>query len=100
MSVAAAPESLLSSTDPNAYAKSVIIKSIKKLDLKLLAIPVVFVVFRLWGTIRYFISMSPACHRYPGFLNDYNSSSFCVETGCFNVLYHPVLLYMQVLNLY
>ena len=95
---AASQHPSVSSEDTNAYAKSVVTKSIKKVDLKLLAIPFVFVLFRLWGTIRYFVSMRPDCHQYSGFLNHDNSSDICVENSCFDILYHPVLLYTQVLQ--
>ena len=57
-------------------------------DQKLLWIPIVFFMIRIWGTLRYFISLMPHC-RY----NCYGE--IVTLPHCYNVLYHPILLYTQ-----
>ena len=61
-------------------------------DLKLLLIPIVFIFLRCWGTIRYFISMSPECFPPHPYCND------CMwSEKCYKMLYDPpVLLFLQV----
>ncbi len=62
-------------------------------DQKLLWIPIVFFMVRIWGTLRYFISLMPTCHHVC-----YDSDGIAdVVTlpSCYNILYHPLLLYTQ-----
>ena len=57
-------------------------------DQILLWIPFVFLLVRLWGTLRFFISLVPACHRIC-------DGQVVMFPGCYEVLYHPVLVYFQ-----
>ena len=61
-----------------------------KIDWKLLAIPIFFIFLRIWGTSRYFISMSPEC--------TFNESSCDLNTvpkECDRLNYN-FILYFQV----
>ena len=60
------------------------------LDQKLIFIPLVFILLRLWGTLRFFISFSPSCHRLCG---DY----IVIGNPCKDALYNPFLLVMQAI---
>lgn len=62
-------------------------QAMSKIDWKLLAIPIVFIVLRMWGTLRYFLSMSSAC-RSQCHIN-------FVPKGCDHLNYNPIL-YFQV----
>ena len=57
-------------------------------DQKLLWIPIVFLLLRMWGTLRFFISLARSCH----YICD---DSIVVLPFCYKVLYHPVLVYLQ-----
>ena len=64
--------------------------SVLKMDRKVLFIPVVFLLVRIWGTTRYFLSLMPSCSSHcPDLDEQYNCN-------CDNILYHPVLVYLQV----
>lgn len=58
-------------------------------DQKLLWIPFVFLLVRMWGTLRFFISTSPSCHY------TVCDKEVVVLPECYNVLYHPLLVYLQ-----
>ena len=64
--------------------------AIIQLDQKLIWIPLVFILLRMWGTIRFFISFSPDCHYY-----DQQKHIICAKQSCINILYNPVLVYLQ-----
>ena len=65
-----------------------VIAAIIQLDQKLIWIPVVFILLRIWGTIRLFISFSPHCH-YP------YGGKITMDDVCQKILFHPVLVYLQ-----
>ena len=58
------------------------------LDQKLIFIPLVFILLRFWGTLRFFLSFQPSCH-YPC------DDKLIVTGGCKTALYNPILLVMQ-----
>ena len=58
-------------------------------DQKLIWIPFVFFMVRLWGTLRYFISLLPAC-RYICY-----DDNIVTLRSCSAVLYNSFLLYAQ-----
>jgi len=62
--------------------------AIIQLDQKLIWIPVVFILLRIWGTIRLFISFSPDCNRV-------NGGEITMGKDCPHFLFHPVLVYLQ-----
>ena len=62
-------------------------------DQKLIWIPIVFLMVRIWGTLRYFISLLPIC-RYVCYDNT-GTPDIVTLPHCYNVLYHPILLYTQ-----
>ena len=64
--------------------------AIIQLDQKLIWIPVVFIVLRMWGTIRFFISFSPDCH-----IADQQRHMIVANTSCTDILYNPGLVYLQ-----
>lgn len=57
-------------------------------DQKLLWIPIVFLLIRMWGNLRFFISLAPSCH----YTCDHR---VVVLPDCYSVLYHPILVYLQ-----
>lgn len=57
-------------------------------DQILLWIPFVFLLVRLWGSLRFFVSLVPACHGIC-------DGEVVVFPGCYKVLYHPALVYLQ-----
>lgn len=60
------------------------------LDHKLIFIPLVFILLRMWGTLRFFISFAPSCHSPC-------EDMLIVREPCKSVLYNPFLLVMQAL---
>ena len=64
--------------------------AIIQLDQKLIWIPVVFILLRMWGTIRFFISFSPDCN-----IPDQQCHKIVANTSCTNILYYPGLVYLQ-----
>lgn len=65
------------------------------LDQKLIWIPIVFVLFRVWGTVRWFIASTYSeCENI-----DRNCSvrfgKIWFTEACLQVIYHPSLVYMQ-----
>lgn len=62
-------------------------------DQKLIWIPIVFFIVRIWGTLRYFISLIPSCRHI---CHDvYGNPDIVTLPHCYNILYHPLLLYTQ-----
>lgn len=69
-----------------------------QLDQKLLWIPVFFVVFRIWGTIRWLIaSTDPNCWTID-LQCSAEKHNIWYNTECLNVLYAPFLVYMQAIG--
>ena len=64
--------------------------AIIKLDQKLIWIPIVFIVLRMWGTIRFFISFSPDCH-----IPDEHCHVIKANASCTDMLYNQGLVYLQ-----
>ena len=62
-------------------------------DQKLLWIPIVFFMVRIWGTLRYIISLTPSC-RYVCY-DSTGTPDIVTLPYCYNILYHPLLLYTQ-----
>ena len=62
--------------------------AIIQLDQKLIWIPVVFILVRMWGTIRLFISFSPDC-------NVVENREIIMNSTCSDMLFHPILVYLQ-----
>lgn len=64
------------------------------LDKKLIWIPLVFILLRVWGTLRFFISFHPSCR-----VTIYNETSdayeIATEQPCHRILYDPFLVFMQ-----
>ena len=67
-----------------------------RLDLKLMLVPLLFILLRVCGIIRYSFSVLPGCHK-PRLL--YNStilmSGFCITNNC-PVVYNIILICVQV----
>ena len=57
-------------------------------DQTLIWIPAVFLIVRIWGTLRFFISLLPSCH----YVCD---DEVVVLPGCRTFLYNPWLVYLQ-----
>ena len=77
---------------PTTYGFSSIEKKMKaafyNVDQKLIWIPVVFFLVRIWGTLRFFMSLHPTCH--------YRCNGIPVMLPeCERVLYNPALVYLQ-----
>ena len=72
--------------------KRELVEAISKTDLKLLLVPVTFLLIRIWGTIRFFISMWPHCHIF----NPTTTTFFCIDKHCFDMLYNKELLTLHV----
>ena len=62
-------------------------------DQKMIWIPIVFFMVRIWGTLRYFISLMPNCHHVCH--DRYGGSDIVTLPSCYDKLYHPFLLYTQ-----
>ena len=60
------------------------------LDQKLIFIPLVFILLRIWGTIRFFISFHPSCYKECG-------NIIGIGRVCEDALYNPFLMFMQAL---
>ena len=60
------------------------------LDQKLMFIPLVFILLRIWGTLRFFISFDSSCHKPC-------ADSLIVTNPCKKVLYNPFLMVMQAI---
>ena len=60
------------------------------LDQKLIFIPLVFILLRMWGNLRFFISFAPSCHAPCG-------DVLIVRNPCKSVLYNPFLMVMQAI---
>jgi len=72
--------------------------ALTQLDQKLIWIPIVFILFRGWGTARWLIAIIyPECYNI-----DRNCSllfeSVWFPNDCLDVLYHPILMYMQAIG--
>ena len=66
--------------------------AITQIDQKLIWIPVVFILLRLGGTIRFFISFQSSCH-YPCPPN--SPEKIIITKHCSNYLYFPLLMGLQ-----
>ena len=90
-----------------------LVNALSKADIKLILVPLIFLLFRFWGTLRFFISMNESCHLfYHPQANDSFSLNeqyfdeknmhvikvpyFCISQSCFNVLYNKILLFLHV----
>ena len=60
------------------------------LDQKLIFIPLVFILLRFWGTLRFFISFAPSCHSPC-------EENVIVREPCKSLLYDPFLMVMQAI---
>ena len=82
----------------NEYVTRRIAKSLRNIDLKLLLIPIVLVLLKIWGIIRYFIGVSPGCQRPR--LNPDNPTlmcGFCITNNSIcGAFYNDFLLGMHV----
>ena len=67
--------------------------AISSLDRKLIWIPLVFILLRMWGTLRFFISFAASCRCHDVFSNEIGMSE-----SCFRALYTPALMYLQSLG--
>ncbi len=69
--------------------------ALEQLDQKLIWIPIVFVLFRAWGTLRWLIATTyPECENIDRNCSVlFNRIWFSEE--CINVIYNPFLVYMQ-----
>jgi G protein-coupled receptor 157 len=80
-------------------------KAVSKADYKFILIPIFFILFRMWGTVRFFISMMDSCHIYnkQQLLDqiydfdqeDSDNPFFCINQYCFDILYNDVLLFLH-----
>lgn len=78
-------------------SRKTMVEALSKADLKLLLVPLIFFMFRVWGTLRFFISMIPSCHVYvPETEHSPDMAFFCIHTSCYRVLYNEVLLLLHV----
>ena len=69
-----------------------VIAAIIQIDQKLIWIPIVFILLRLGGTIRFFISFTPSCH-HP--CPHDSPSEIIVAEPCGKALYSPFLMGLQ-----
>lgn len=70
-------------------------KAILKTDWRLALVPLVFLLFRLWGNLRFFVSMTRDCCVGVVETEELNGF-FCITEGCFDVLYNEVILALHV----
>ena len=85
------PDSSLVEGASSYYAKQRISEAMASVDLKLMLVPAIFVFFRFWGTLRFFLFMVSDCTKpceYNGALW-LNRSNDCPA-------YNPGLMIMQV----
>ncbi len=71
---------------------------LNQLDQKLLWIPIFFILFRIWGTLRWLVSSTyPECTTI-----DFNCSvqhkEIWFKEDCVNIIYNPFLVYMQAIG--
>ncbi|XP_019848975.1 PREDICTED: probable G-protein coupled receptor 157 [Amphimedon queenslandica] len=71
--------------------------AISKADWRLALVPLVFLLLRFWGNLRFFISMMNNCHVYAAHPKEY-SGFFCVEPECFNLLYNKEILTLHAIG--
>ena len=80
------------------YATRRISEALTNIDLKLLLIPILFILLRIWVVIRYFIGINPECVRPR--INAYNHTlmcGFCItNNGTCGVFYNDVLVGVHV----
>lgn len=85
------PDNSLVEGASSYYAKQRISEAMASVDLKLMLVPAIFVFFRFWGTLRFFLFMVSNCTKsceYNGTLW-LNRSKDCPA-------YNPGLMIMQV----
>ena len=70
-------------------------KAISKTDWRLALVPLVFLLFRFWGNLRFFVSMIKDC-RVGVLETEELNGFFCITEDCFDVLYNEVILAMHV----
>lgn len=78
-------------------SRKTMVEALSKTDLKLLLVPLIFFLFRVWGTLRFFISMMPSCNIYVSETERKpDMAFFCIHTSCYRILYNEVLLLLHV----
>lgn len=68
--------------------------STRKIELRLVAIPVIFILFRIVGTVRYIMAQLPNCHAASIDEED-RTVGLCITDEC-GYIFHPVLMSLQV----
>uniref|UniRef100_A0A1X7TB06 G-protein coupled receptors family 2 profile 2 domain-containing protein n=1 Tax=Amphimedon queenslandica TaxID=400682 RepID=A0A1X7TB06_AMPQE len=68
-------------------------KAISKTDWRLALVPLIFLLFRFWGNLRYFITMRNDCHLFVD--ENYFDGYFCISETCFNLLYNKGILILH-----
>lgn len=80
----------------NSYASKRISEAMAQMDIKLLFIPILFVFIKIWGTIRFCLSVLPNCQSWiPLNGTTDRMEGFCIKDHCAFV-YSPFLIMMQV----
>lgn len=71
---------------------------LEQLDQKLLWIPIFFVLFRIWGTLRWLISSTYSeCTTIDPHCSALNNEIWFRDT-CAHIIYNPFLVYMQAIG--
>lgn len=84
----------LPSLNPSHQANQHLNVALAKMDLKLILVPVLFVIVRAPGNIRYFISfIHPGC-RIPVY--NLTDDGVCINRSCYELLYNQGLMDLQV----
>ena len=88
---------------PGSYTKELITGaySMRNIELRLVALPLVLILFRIFGTARYIMSTLPCCHTasYSDNSDDIGSGvrlGICITDKCGQFIYHPLLMALQV----
>lgn len=80
---------------PGNYTSELISGALSNIELRLLMIPVVFIIFRMFGTARYIMSLLPYCHMV--LLNEHGKGrGLCITNQCWYI-FSPELMALQVI---
>ena len=73
----------------------------RNIELRLVALPLVLILFRIFGTVRYIVSTLPCCYTasYSDNSDDIGSGirlGICITDTCGQFIFHPLLMSLQV----
>lgn len=70
----------------------------RNIELRLVALPLVLILFRIFGTARYIMSTLPHCYT-ASYSDDIGSGirlGICITDTCGKFIFHPLLMALQV----